>query len=503
MDELKQEFENSVQMTEDERILKFEFSSNDEDYTGDIVHQNFDLSRFRKNPVFLYNHDADSLPIGKVIEITNEGNRTTGTVEFWLNDSDESTWSETDKLANTVYKQYRDGFLKGVSIRIKPLDFTINPQSKNGKGLIVKESMLLEVSATSIPMNEDSLKKHLKSTEVEEINNTDEGETIMENKLDIAKSLLDGAEVERTEDTIAEDLVKHLRDGSMSKTLQEAVGEDGGVLIPENRKNEIIKTSYVSNPMRALAGFSRISQGNSLKVPVERESANLYGYAWRDETTDTGETNTSKFDLVDIPVSELYAEPWATRFMVKDVAFDLEGYISAKSSEAINKGEAVAFLKGDGADKPEGLLNGITADVTYVAGAVAKSDLVDMVKALPEQYQEGATFQMNNATYIELANLEYTDGRSILAEEFDAPIKDTILGYNVVINPEMDDLGTAGNQPIIFGNMAIAYHIVEHEDKGIIRDDITKKGFIKYYTWERVGGKVLVRGAYVVAEETA
>ena len=491
METLIQKFDNSVEVI-DNRTLKFVFSTNKTDYTEDKIEQNFDLERFRKNPVFLYDHQSEKLPIGRVISFINEGNKTTGEVEFWLNPDPIETWSEVDKLANTVYNQYKQGYLKGVSIRIKPIEANVNLESKNGKGIHVKKSMLLEISATSLPMNEDSLKKHL--TQEEDINM---------NKNEIAKEMLEGANIVTETVDIKGDLIKHLRDGSMAKTLQEAVDADGGVLVPENMKEGIVKTSYTKNPMRVLAGISTIGQGNALKVPVEDEANNEFSTGWRTETGAVNETDTAKFVEVNIPVDELYAEPQATRFMVKDVNFDLEGYISDKVSESFTRDEAIAFLRGTGVNQPKGLLNGVVADVTYSTSGIRTSSIVAMVKALPEQYQDGAVFLMNNKTYIELANKEFTDGRSVLAEDFSAPIKDTILGYPVVIYPAMDDLGKKGNQPIMFGNFAKAYHIVDHTDMGIIRDDITKKGYVKYYTWKRTGGNVLVRGAYVVAEEVA
>lgn len=491
METLIQKFDNSVEVI-DNRTLKFVFSTNKTDYTEDKVEQNFDLERFRKNPVFLYDHQSEKLPIGRVISFINEGNKTTGEVEFWLNPDPIETWSEVDKLANTVYNQYKQGYLKGVSIRIKPIEASVNLESKNGKGIHVKKSVLLEISATSLPMNEDSLKKHL--TQEEDINM---------NKNEIAKEMLEGANIVTETVDIKGDLIKHLRDGSMAKTLQEAVDADGGVLVPENMKEGIVKTSYVKNPMRALAGISTIGQGNALKVPVEDEANNEFSTGWRTETGTVKTADTAQFVEVNIPVDELYAEPQATRFMVKDVNFDLEGYILDKVSESFTRDEAIAFLRGTGVNQPKGLLDGVVADVTYSTSGIRTSTIVEMVKTLPEQYQDGAVFLMNNKTYIELANKEFTDGRSVLAEDFSAPIKDTILGYPVVIYPAMDDLGTIGNQPIMFGNFAKAYHIVDHTDMGIIRDDITKKGYVKYYTWKRTGGNVLVRGAYVVAEEVA
>ena len=491
METLIQKFDNSVEVI-DNRTLKFVFSTNKTDYTEDKIEQNFDLERFRKNPVFLYDHQSEKLPIGRVISFINEGDKTTGEVEFWLNPDPIETWSEVDKLANTVYNQYKQGYLKGVSIRIKPIEATVNLESKTGKGIHVKKSMLLEISATSLPMNEDSLKKHL--TQEEDINM---------NKNEIAKEMLEGANIVTETVDIKGDLIKHLRDGSMAKTLKEAVDADGGVLIPGNMKEGIVKTTYAKNPMRALAGISTISQGNALKVPVEDEANNEFSTGWRTETGAVNETDIAKFVEVNIPVDELYAEPQATRFMVKDVNFDLEGYISDKVSESFTRDEAIAFLRGTGVNQPKGLLHGVVADVTYSTSGIRTSTIVKMIKTLPEQYQDGAVFLMNNKTYIELANKEFTDGRSVLAEDFSAPIKDTILGYPVVIYPAMDDLGTIGNQPIMFGNFAKAYHIVDHTDMGIIRDDITKKGYVKYYTWKRTGGNVLARGAYVVAEEVA
>ena len=204
METLIQKFDNSVEVI-DNRTLKFVFSTNKTDYTEDKIEQNFDLERFRKNPVFLYDHQSEKLPIGRVISFINEGNKTTGEVEFWLNPDPIETWSEVDKLANTVYNQYKQGYLKGVSIRIKPIEASVNLESKNGKGIHVKKSVLLEISATSLPMNEDSLKKHL--TQEEDINM---------NKNEIAKEMLEGANiVTETVDTKG-DLIKHLRDGSMA-----------------------------------------------------------------------------------------------------------------------------------------------------------------------------------------------------------------------------------------------------------------------------------------------
>jgi HK97 family phage major capsid protein len=71
-----------------------------------------------------------------------------------------------------------------------------------------------------------------------------------------------------------------------------------------------------------------------------------------------------------------------------------------------------------------------------------------------------------------------------------------MLGYPVVEVDAMDGFvpgaGSAGKDVILFGDMAQAYHIVDRNDVGLQRDDITKKGFVQFYAYKRVGGKVVL-----------
>jgi hypothetical protein len=117
------------------------FSSAREDRHGDIVHQDFDLKSFKKNPVFLDSHNYFSIEriIGKVAKIGLKDGRLEGDIEFAME----------NPLGALAAKLADGGFLGATSIGFIPREF-------NDKGEMLK-SELLEVSAVSVPANADAL----------------------------------------------------------------------------------------------------------------------------------------------------------------------------------------------------------------------------------------------------------------------------------------------------------------------------------------------------------
>ena len=116
------------------------FSSANEDRHGDIVHQDFDLKGFKKNPVFLDSHNYGSIEsiIGRVSKISIKDGKLQGDIEFA---------AQNPRGALAAYLA-EGGFLNTTSIGFIPREF-------NDKGEILK-SELLEVSAVSVPANADA-----------------------------------------------------------------------------------------------------------------------------------------------------------------------------------------------------------------------------------------------------------------------------------------------------------------------------------------------------------
>lgn len=140
---------------DEKRTIDFIFTTPDIDRSNDIVDINgIDIEDFKNNPVFLWVHDKTKQPLGRVVDMFKEDGVIKGTVEFWRNDLDPAYWSEHDKLALSIYEQYKRGFLKGVSIAFRPVESEFN---KGTGGMIYKKIKLTEISAVPVPDNPNAL----------------------------------------------------------------------------------------------------------------------------------------------------------------------------------------------------------------------------------------------------------------------------------------------------------------------------------------------------------
>lgn len=110
------------------------------DRDGDVVDpMGVDTENFQKNPVLLWGHDAHSLPIGKVTNITKSLQGIEFEAEFAV---------KQNPLAKQVWELMRDGFLNSFSIGFMP---------KERENEVIKQSELFEISVVNIPANPEAL----------------------------------------------------------------------------------------------------------------------------------------------------------------------------------------------------------------------------------------------------------------------------------------------------------------------------------------------------------
>ena len=104
--------------------------------------EGIDLSRFRKNPVMLYNHDPERV-IGRWEDWDIEDGQLTATPVFDLEDT----------FAAEIARKAFAGFIKGCSMGIM-----IKAMSTDENGVnVATKSVLLEASIVSIPADENAL----------------------------------------------------------------------------------------------------------------------------------------------------------------------------------------------------------------------------------------------------------------------------------------------------------------------------------------------------------
>jgi hypothetical protein len=110
------------------------------DRAGETVAASWDLESYKRNPVVLYQHQHDGLPIGRAEDVFLDGEQLMFRVRF--------VPKEIYPFADTVRQMYEAGFMNAVSVGFRPLDV---------KGADIRHSELLELSAVAIPANADAL----------------------------------------------------------------------------------------------------------------------------------------------------------------------------------------------------------------------------------------------------------------------------------------------------------------------------------------------------------
>lgn len=128
-------------------------SSDSVDRDGDVLEASgWLLKNFKKNPVILWGHDANLMPIGKATNVWIEGNQLKFTTQF--------APPEVNPFAKNVYEAYKQGFLTSFSVRFDPVKWEDIPASNDQirLGRRYKSMDLLEISAVNIPANPDAHK---------------------------------------------------------------------------------------------------------------------------------------------------------------------------------------------------------------------------------------------------------------------------------------------------------------------------------------------------------
>ncbi|WP_120632833.1 phage major capsid protein [Ruegeria sp. EL01] len=282
-----------------------------------------------------------------------------------------------------------------------------------------------------------------------------------------------------------------------AKSLSSAVNSDGGYLV-DPQTTEIIKSVLKSTAsIRSIAGVVNV-EANSFDVLVDHTDV---GAGWADESSDTTGTATPMIDRISIPLHELSALPKASQRLLDDSAFDVEGWLAGRIADKFARAEAAAFINGDGADKPKGILtHGTTANdgwtwgnLGYVPsgidGGVDADAIVDVVYALGAQYRVNGTFVMNSKTAGVIRKLKDSDGRFLWSDGLAAGEPARLMGYPVLIAEDMPDAAT-DSFSIAFGDFQSGYTIAERPDLRVLRDPFSAKPHVLFYATKRVGGDV-------------
>jgi HK97 family phage major capsid protein len=295
---------------------------------------------------------------------------------------------------------------------------------------------------------------------------------------------------------------QQIKDMEVKAAMSVGSSPDGGYFTPPVIGKTIQSQLVETSPLRSLARVDTISQGGEYQFLL-----NVLGCSsgWVGEQQPRPETATPSLAGITMLEGEVYAMPSATRSLLDDSAFDIATFLGDNCSSEFGRQEAAAFVGGDGILKAQGFLarpvstatdaNRPLGTIQYIASGGAAGfaasnpgdQFISTAFALRAPYKamrENVAWLMNSNTAIVVRSFKDSTGRYIWPENSDA-----LLNFPVELDESMPDIA-AGTIPVAFGNWWFGYRILDRGGVSVLRDPITARPKVLFYTRKRVGGSV-------------
>lgn len=296
----------------------------------------------------------------------------------------------------------------------------------------------------------------------------------------------------------------HMRKGDkapadVQAAMSKGTDADGGYLAPIEWDRTIGEKLKKISPMRAESRVMTISVAGFKKYFSDRN----VGSGWVGETATRPATTTPQIGVLDFTPGELYANPGISQQLLDDAAVDLEKWLGDEVDTEFAKQEGIAFLSGDGVNKPYGVLTyveGATNAARHPYGAIKVMNsgdaakltgdgFIDLMFDLPSEFAANAKLYINRLTMGSARKLKDGQGNYLWQPSYATGSPQTLGGAPVVEMTDMPGV-VAGNVVALYGDMEATYLVVDRVGIRVLRDPYTNKPFVHFYTTKRVGGGV-------------
>lgn len=292
------------------------------------------------------------------------------------------------------------------------------------------------------------------------------------------------------------------RDGityEVRNALQVGADSEGGYLCPDTFADELVKGLTAQTVVRSLAKVINTSSGQH-KIPVVASRGTA---SWIEEEGPIPEGDDI-FGQQHIGAHKVGTLIKVSEELLHDSAFDLEQYFIDEFARRIGNKEEDAFLNGDGAGKPTGILNDAEVGVTAAsATAITADELVDLFYSLDAPYRTNAVWLVNDSTMRSIRKLKDANGQYLWQKALHEGDHETLLGKPIFHSPFAPELG-AGKKAVAFGDFSF-YWIGDRT--GItfrrLNERYADTGQVGFLATKRVDGKLILPEAVKVLQMKA
>lgn len=293
----------------------------------------------------------------------------------------------------------------------------------------------------------------------------------------------------------------------MFNTMRTDSGPDGGYLVPRTVEAAIGRLASNATTLRQLARVVSLTSGDRY---VKNFWQGRSEAKWVTERQARNQTVTPQLSETEIIAHELMAMPAVTQKLLDDARTDIASELAEDIALAFAEAENASFVRGSGVNQPRGFLTvdtvadaswsfgklgfvktGDSAGFISTSASASPADcLVQLIYKLKPAYRANARFIMNSNTVSVVRRWKDNEGNFLWVDGIAAGAAPTLLGYAVVVNEEMPDIG-ANEFPIAFGDWQRGYTIVDRIGIRVLRDPYSVKPYVLFYTTKRVGGAVM------------
>jgi len=278
--------------------------------------------------------------------------------------------------------------------------------------------------------------------------------------------------------------------------LQIGVDSEGGYLCPETFVEQLIKGLSDRNVIRSLAHTFKTNTAQS-KIPVVTSRGTA---SWIEEEGPIPEGDDI-FGQQYIGAHKVGTLIKVSEELLNDSAFDLENYFVEEFARRIGNKEEAAFLSGDGAGKPTGLLNDAEVGVTAASETTITADeLIDLFYSLDAPYRTKAVWVVNDSTMRVIRKLKDQNGQYLWQKALHEKEHETLLGKPIYHSPFAPEIG-AGAKAVAFGDFSY-YWIGDRQ--GItfrrLNERYAETGQVGFLATKRTDGKLILPEAIKVLQ---
>ncbi len=253
---------------------------------------------------------------------------------------------------------------------------------------------------------------------------------------------------------------------SIKTVMVEAANDLGGYTVPVDWQASVIQRLQGLVVMRGKATGMQTSR-DSVEFPVATGGDAQYTSAIRetfvDETPSSSAADTNlTWGQEKVPVHTAMAIARLSRNWLEDSAVNVASFLAEKFAEAAAINEDNAFLTGDGAGTPQGLLPSsgnalsLTEAVTTNADNMKWDGLINLIYAPNSQYRARCIFIAEKNTYRDIAKLLDSNGQYLWRDRFGNNVSEgggptRLMTYETYEQEAMPTV-TAGAYVMLFGD---------------------------------------------------